>query len=69
MKPRIGMVTIGQAPRVDIVPDMADILGPGIEIVERESRTPGHVWPRLAKLTVCARLKYSIVKGWERRRV
>ncbi len=35
MKPRIGMVTIGQAPRVDIVPDMADILGPGIEIVER----------------------------------
>ena len=35
MKPRIGMVTIGQAPRVDVVPDMADILGPGVEIVER----------------------------------
>lgn len=35
MKPRIGMVTIGQAPRVDVVPDMADILGPGVEILER----------------------------------
>jgi protein AroM len=29
------MVTIGQAPRVDVVPDMADILGPGVEILER----------------------------------
>ena len=35
MKPRIGMVTIGQAPRVDVVPDMADIIGPGVEILER----------------------------------
>jgi protein AroM len=35
MKVRVGMVTIGQAPRVDIVPDMADVLGPGVEIVER----------------------------------
>jgi protein AroM len=35
MKARIGMVTIGQAPRVDVVPDMADILGPGVEILER----------------------------------
>jgi protein AroM len=35
MKPRIGMVTIGQAPRVDVVPDMAEVLGPGVEIVER----------------------------------
>ena len=35
MKPRIGMITIGQAPRVDVVPDMADILGPGVEILER----------------------------------
>jgi protein AroM len=35
MKPRIGMVTIGQAPRVDVVPEMADLIGPGVEIVER----------------------------------
>ena len=35
MKPRIGMVTIGQAPRVDVVPEMADLIGPGVELVER----------------------------------
>src|SRR5438477_9211152 len=34
MATRIGMVTIGQAPRVDVVPDMAELLGP-VEIVER----------------------------------
>jgi protein AroM len=35
MKPRIGIVTIGQSPRVDVVPEMADIIGAGAEIVER----------------------------------
>jgi protein AroM len=35
MKARLGMITIGQAPRVDVVPEMAEILGPGVEIVER----------------------------------
>jgi len=35
VKPRLGMVTIGQAPRVDVVPEMAELLGPGVEIVER----------------------------------
>jgi protein AroM len=35
MKPRIGMVTIGQAPRVDVVPEMADVIGPHVEIAER----------------------------------
>jgi len=29
------MVTIGQAPRVDVVPEMADLIGPRAEIVER----------------------------------
>src|SRR5207247_9721165 len=32
-KARIGMVTIGQAPRADVVPDTAALL-PGVEIVE-----------------------------------
>jgi protein AroM len=32
-KARIGMVTIGQAPRADVVPDMAALL-PGVEILE-----------------------------------
>jgi protein AroM len=32
-KAKIGMVTIGQAPRADVVPDMATLL-PGIEILE-----------------------------------
>lgn len=30
----IGLVTIGQSPRVDVVPDMAAILGPDVEIRE-----------------------------------
>jgi hypothetical protein len=29
--PVVGLVTIGQSPRVDVVPDMAAILGPGVE--------------------------------------
>src|SRR5438034_10613382 len=35
MKPRVGLVTIGQAPRVDVVPEMAELMRPGIEILER----------------------------------
>lgn len=34
VKARLGMITIGQTPRVDVVPEMADVLGPGVEIVE-----------------------------------
>src|SRR5688572_33491680 len=32
--PVVGLVTIGQSPRVDVVPDMAAILGPGVDIRE-----------------------------------
>lgn len=32
---RLGIVTIGQTPRTDVVPEMAEVLGPGVEIVER----------------------------------
>ncbi len=35
MRPLVGMITIGQSPRADVVPDMAEILGPSIEIRER----------------------------------
>jgi protein AroM len=35
VKSKLGMITIGQAPRVDVVPEMADVLGPSVEIVER----------------------------------
>jgi len=31
---KIGMITIGQSPRVDVVPEMREILGDGIEIIE-----------------------------------
>jgi len=31
---RIGLITVGQSPRSDVVPDMAAILGAGVEIVE-----------------------------------
>ncbi len=31
---KIGMITIGQSPRVDIIPEMRQVLGDGIEILE-----------------------------------
>jgi protein AroM len=31
---RVGMITIGQAPRIDIVPEMREVIGPEIEIME-----------------------------------
>jgi len=31
---RLGMITIGQSPRVDIVPEMMEVLGSGVEILE-----------------------------------
>lgn len=34
MKKRIGTVTIGQSPRVDIVPEILGIMGPDVEVVE-----------------------------------
>jgi protein AroM len=33
--PVVGLVTIGQSPRVDVVPDMAAILGSGVTVRER----------------------------------
>src|SRR5262249_1254660 len=35
MSKRFGLVTIGQTPRTDVVPELAEVLGPGVEIVER----------------------------------
>jgi protein AroM len=32
---KIGAATIGQSPRVDIIPEIREILGPGVEILER----------------------------------
>ncbi|HWR29765.1 MAG TPA: AroM family protein, partial [Negativicutes bacterium] len=34
MPKKIGVVTIGQSPRVDVVPEMCAILGSGVEIME-----------------------------------
>jgi protein AroM len=33
-RPVVGLVTIGQSPRPDVVPDMAELIGPGAEIHE-----------------------------------
>jgi len=35
MGPIVGLVTIGQSPRVDVVPDMEAILGPAVTVRER----------------------------------
>lgn len=34
MKKRLGTVTIGQAPRADLIPEMRQIIGPGVDVVE-----------------------------------
>ena len=34
-RPIVGLLTIGQSPRVDVVPDMAAILGPDVTVRER----------------------------------
>lgn len=34
LRPVVGLVTIGQSPRVDVVPDMAELIGPSVEIRE-----------------------------------
>jgi protein AroM len=34
IRPTVGLVTIGQSPRVDVVPEMAEVIGPGVEIRE-----------------------------------
>src|SRR4051812_16861687 len=31
---RVGLITVGQAPRSDVVPDMTAILGPEVDILE-----------------------------------
>jgi protein AroM len=35
MKKRIGIITIGQSPRTDVVPEMSAFFGEGIEVLER----------------------------------
>ncbi len=34
MKPLIGTVTIGQSPRVDLIPELRAILGEEVQIIE-----------------------------------
>lgn len=31
---KIGAITIGQSPRADVVPEMLDMLGPGVDLIE-----------------------------------
>ena len=31
---KVGAVTIGQSPRVDVVPEIKEVTGPGVEFVE-----------------------------------
>jgi protein AroM len=33
-RPVVGLVTIGQSPRVDVVPEMAAVIGPGVDVRE-----------------------------------
>ena len=33
-KRKVGAITIGQSPRVDVVPEMLEVLGPSVEVVE-----------------------------------
>lgn len=35
MNQRVGMITVGQSPRDDIVPNMSQALGANIEVIEK----------------------------------
>jgi protein AroM len=34
LRPVVGLITIGQSPRVDVVPEMAAVIGPGVDVRE-----------------------------------
>jgi protein AroM len=34
LRPVVGLITIGQSPRTDVVPEMAAVIGPGVEVRE-----------------------------------
>ena len=34
LRPLVGLITIGQSPRVDVVPEMAAVIGPGVDVRE-----------------------------------
>lgn len=36
---KVGILTIGQSPRVDVIPEIRDVLGPDVEIVEKGAQT------------------------------
>src|SRR5438045_3055262 len=51
----VGLITIGQAPRSDVVPDMRAIIGADVEIVEVGALTPSerHVPQTTARWRAC----------------
>src|SRR6185436_4317778 len=34
LRPVVGLITIGQSPRVDVVPEMTAVIGPGVDVRE-----------------------------------
>jgi protein AroM len=60
--PKIGMITVGQAPRNDIVPVMSRIISPGIEIIQKGALDGladaeiDELAPRSAEIRLCTRL-------------
>ena len=34
LRPVVGLITIGQSPRSDVVPEMAAVIGPGVDVRE-----------------------------------
>ena len=62
MNPKIGMITVGQSPRVDIVPHMSEIMGPHVQIIEKgaldglsEDKIES-LAPREGEVRLCTRL-------------
>jgi len=59
---KIGMITIGQSPRVDIVPEMKEILGSEVEIIEAgaldglTSEEVKEFYPKKGDYILCTRM-------------
>jgi len=62
IRKKIGMITIGQSPRTDVVPEMKEILGPELEVMEAGAldglslEEVKRFYPKKGDLILCTRM-------------
>ena len=62
VRKKIGMITIGQSPRTDVVPEMKEILGPKVEVMEAGAldglslEEVRRFYPKIGDYILCTRM-------------